>query len=92
MKSLIEAKEAGIKDSDVYYYLGLSYMGVKDYFNALENFNTHINISKEYSINTLCSLSICYYKLKDYNNYYYTIKQIRKMQKLKTSDNSLKCI
>lgn len=47
LKNLIEAKESNKKDTDIYYYLGLSYMAIKDYFNAIENFNSQINISKK---------------------------------------------
>ena len=93
IENLLEAKDICDSEYILYYYIGLCYMCVKDYINAIENFNKQLILSNENSRYTICYLSICYYQLKDYKNHFNLIKEAGHLKKENTKKYSFsKCL
>ncbi|MEI0518421.1 tetratricopeptide repeat protein [Brachyspira murdochii] len=93
MENLLEAKEIDDDNDIIYYYMGLCSFAVKDYINAIENFDKQLDMLKSNNIYTICYLSICYYKLKDYKKHLKLIKKARELQKYTAQKYSFsKCL
>lgn len=86
-KSLIKTK----KSYYLYYNIGVCYLELKKYYNAIDSFKKSIDLNYLHC-DSYINLAYCYYKLKDYKRCYRTIKTgytYTQSQKLLLIENKL---